>query len=569
MGRIIKDGWFDALWLAACLLGSTVWCFSAANELSATFDEPVYLQCGLDFWRSGSHAGLMKLGTMPLPADWDTLPIYLCERWTGTPIDISQDLGRVLPWARYASLAFWWLLLTYGWLAGRSLGGASGGRLAGAWGGRLTIAWLACEPNLLAHASLATTDIPVTACLLALVYHFQKGREGAWCRRVGIPGLWFGAALLAKASGMVFGPLCMLAVESHRVWHTRPWPIRSSIRDLVHIAVIGFVLAFAYCGCDWRPEPSFVAWAHKLPAGQVHDAIVWLSEHLCIFSNAGEALVRQVKHNLRGHHGSFLLGQAYSEPLWYYFPVALAIKLTIPLLLAPVVVAAVRRRATWSWATAVAAALFVFSFNCRVQIGIRLVLPLVAFLIVAVAGNWSELLAATRGWPRRAWLATGLVALAWTGVASWRVWPEGLCYINELWGGPPNGYFYLSDSNYDWGQGIKELAAWSKSRDLAQLDVWYFGTDPAVNATPLRHLPLHVLPIKKPADVKNFVQARYVAVGTTLLYGTSLGLPEHRATVEFFRLRQPAARTSTFLIYDLTERVADGGRHQSIGKTIE
>lgn len=548
MGGIVKDRWIDASWLLACLLGSTVWCVSAANELSATFDEPVYIQCGLDFWRSGSHAGLMRLGTMPLPADWDTLPLYLHEIWTGTLIDTTRDLDHVLPWARYTSLAFWWLLLVYGWRSGRSL--------AGPWGGRLTAAWLACEPNLLAHAALATTDIPVTACLMALVFHFRNGRESSWWPRIGVPGLWFGAALLAKASALAFGPLCMAAVEVYRLWKMRPWPVRSSVRDLVHIAAIGFVLAFAFCGSDWRPEPSFVAWAHKLPAVEMHDAMVWLSEHLCIFSNAGEGLVRQVKHNLRGHHGSYLLGQAYPQPLWYYFPVALAIKLSLPLLWAPLVIAATRRRAAWSWAAAVAFVLFLFSLNCRVQIGIRLVLPLVAFLILAVANNWAELVAATRGWPRRMWFASSFAALIWTGIVSWRVWPEGLCYVNELWGGSANGYLYLSDSNYDWGQGIKELADWSKNRDLTELNVWYFGTDPGVNSAPLRHLPLHLVPIARPSDVKAFVPGRYVAVGTTLLYGTSLGLPDHRATREFFRSQQPIARTSTFLIYDLGERVA-------------
>ncbi|HVA48771.1 MAG TPA: glycosyltransferase family 39 protein, partial [Pirellulales bacterium] len=216
MGRIDKDRWFDGLWLTACLAASSVWCISAGRQLSATFDEPLYLERGLEVWRTGSHAGLMKLGTMPLAIDGCTLPLYLYERWSATPIDPVRDLNRILPWSRSAALVFWWLLLVYGWLAGRSL--------AGPWGGRLAVAWLACEPNLLAHAALATTDIAVSACLLALVYHFRAGRERSWWPRVGLPGLWFGAALLAKASGMVFGPLCLIAVEAHRMWNTRPWP---------------------------------------------------------------------------------------------------------------------------------------------------------------------------------------------------------------------------------------------------------------------------------------------------------------------------------------------------------
>ena len=549
MGRLLKSRWFDGCWLACCLLASSAWCLSTGRELSATFDEPLYIERGLERWRSGSHAGLMKLGTMPLPIDWDTLPLYVYERWTGRPIDSVRDLAWALPWARTSALVFWWLLLVYGGLAGRSLAGPLGGRLAAAW--------LACEPNLLAHASLATTDIAIGACLLGLVYHFGRNRDTAWWRRVGVPGVWFAATLLAKASGMVFGPLCLVAVEFYR---TRLEQRRAAAevdarrfggRDIVQIVAVGFVLAFFYCGCDWRPEPSFVKWAHKLPEGRTHEAMVWLSEHLCIFSNAGEGLVRQVKHNIRGHHGAYLLGHAYSQSVWYYFPLALAIKLTLPLLVAPLAVMLAGRRAAFNWAIAAALVLLLFSLNCRVQIGIRLVLPLVTMLVVGVAAAMVVVLRDSSRRARPFWVMGAFAAVLWTSAAAWRVWPEGLCYTNELWGGTPNGYLCLSDSNYDWGQGVKELAAWSARRGLGQLDVWYFGGDPGVNAAPLRHLPLHALPIAKPDQVRDFVQGRYLAVGTTLLYGISLNLPGHGSAVEFLRSKQPVARTSTFLIYDL------------------
>src|SRR5947209_8836806 len=123
-------GWlFDGLWLLAWGLASSVWCVTAAGQLSATFDEPIYLLRGLDHWRTGSHAGLLQLGTMPLPPDVQTLPLYLWERWHGTRLDAAGDLERLLPWARAGTLLFWGLLLGHAWLAGR--------RLAGPWAGRL------------------------------------------------------------------------------------------------------------------------------------------------------------------------------------------------------------------------------------------------------------------------------------------------------------------------------------------------------------------------------------------------------------------------------------------------
>ncbi|HJT78353.1 MAG TPA: hypothetical protein VJ739_14210, partial [Gemmataceae bacterium] len=124
-------GWVaDAAWLVVLGLVSSAWCVTAAGRLSATFDEPIYLTRGLERWRTGSHAGLLHLGTMPLPPDVQTLPLYLAERWRGRPFDVETDFERLLPWARAGTLAFWWLLLLHAWLAGRSLAGPWGGRLA-------------------------------------------------------------------------------------------------------------------------------------------------------------------------------------------------------------------------------------------------------------------------------------------------------------------------------------------------------------------------------------------------------------------------------------------------------
>ncbi|MEX2558365.1 MAG: hypothetical protein WD403_00555, partial [Pirellulales bacterium] len=71
-------------------------------------------------------------------------------------------------------------------------------------------------------------------------------------------------------------------------------------------------------------------------------------------------------------------------------------------------------------------------------------------------------------------------------------------------------------------------------------------------------LPLHVLPLDRPADVLAFVESDYLAVGTTLLYGTTTreAAANQAKAVEFLKARQPVARTTTFLIYDLSSRAA-------------
>jgi hypothetical protein len=506
---------------------------------------------------------------MPLPYDLATLPLYLVERWRGVPFDAMADFEHLLPVARAAMLVFWWVLLAYGRAGGRQIGGP--------WGGRLAVAWLACEPNFLAHASLAATDIPVTACLLALLYHFRTGRESTWPRRVGLPAAWFAAALLSKASGLTLGPLCLLAVELERLWRggafaaSAPSPgwrarwrqgldgLRPFCRDVAQITAGGLVLAFLYCGSDWRQEPSFVAWAHSLPDGTTGRAMVWVAEHLRIFRNAGEALVRQVVHNIHGH-GVYLLGRTDRRSLWYYFPVLLTIKLSLPLLVAFPVLAAIRPRALANWACVAAGTLLLASVTFRVQIGIRLVLPLVALAVVGVAAGAAEACRAQApGWRKRlvgAGAAAAVICTAWTSVL---VWPNALSYVNELWGGTATGYLRVSESNYDWGQGLKELARWQRQHRPVPVDVWYYGTDPALARLPLRLVPLHGLPIQGPRDVIARVQGHYLAVSTTLLYGLTVTESHGRAQA-FLLTQRPVGRTMTFFIFDFTQ---DQGRGQA------
>jgi hypothetical protein len=551
---------WDWLWFLAWGVASSVWCVTAAGQLGATFDEPIYVQRGLECWRTGSHAGIVRLGTMPLPVDVVTLPLYLWERWHGVLLDPVDHLDELLPWARAGTLLFWWLLLAYGRLAGREL--------AGPWGGRAVVAALACEPNLLAHAGLATTDVAVSACLLALVYHFHTGREAGWLRRVGLPMFWFGAAVLAKASGLVFGGLCLLAVELERLLRTgafsdpvtgRRWAglrhawrqLRPFRRDLHPIVWGGLLLTFAYCGSDWKVEPSFVAWAHSLPDGPGDRAVVWVAEHLRIFCNAGEGLARQVKHNIHGQ-SVYLLGRWDYRAIWYYFPVALSIKLCVPLLLAPLLLALVRPRTLGNWACVTAAVLLVFSLTCRVQIGIRLVLPLIVLAVVGLTSAAVQACqAAAPGWRRRLLTAGAAAGVVWTAAAALMVWPHGLSYVNELWGGTKRGYRHISESNYDWGQGLRGLARWQQSHADCPLDLWYFGTDPAWKTMPVRHIMMHLWPLQRPEDVLAFSGGRRLAVSASLLYGPPV-TENHEIATAFLRTRRPAARTMTFFIYDFT-----------------
>jgi hypothetical protein len=553
-----RDRFLDALWLLLVGALSSAWCVTASGRLGVTFDEPFYVASGLQCWRTGSYKPLMSKGTMPLPVDAQTLPLYLWERRRGEPfVNPYGELPRLLPVARAANLPFWWLLLFYGLRWGRVLGGP--------WAGRLAAGFLAADPNLLGHAALASTDIALTATILVAAYHWSSGRGGRWPRRVLLPGVLYGVALAAKASALMFVPvlwgvlgLCQLAQAGPfppprcgTAWGRLKagWAATARLRwDMVYAFWIGLAVLFIYCGSDWETEVTFVQWAHSLPDGPARSVFVPVSEHLTIFTNAGEGLTQQVKHNVRGHTGAFLAGHWYPRAVWYYFPVALSIKLPGPTLLLLAALLLARPRALLNPAWWAALALLAFSLTARVQIGVRLVFPLVTFLLIALA------VAATAPGPRRrVGLAAGWLALLAGAAVAVSAWPDGLRYVNRLWGGPDRSAELLADSNSDWGQGLPDLRRWWEANGRPDLHVWYYGADPAILLPPFQVLKTHAthMPNPGPDALTERVGDGYLAVSDAVLHAYPDRRQEILALIDWVKAHEPVGRTPTFTVYKL------------------
>ncbi|HEY3787418.1 MAG TPA: hypothetical protein VGL71_01130, partial [Urbifossiella sp.] len=406
---------------------------------------------------------------------------------------------------------------------------------------------------------------------LALIYHYHLGPGKNATLRVVLPGLLYGVAILAKASGMLFGVQAMLVLalcHLHRTGQLTP-PAGSSLRgkfahlwhatfplrkDLAGILLIGFVLVFAYTGSDWGAEPTFISWAENLPESSTKSVMVEVSHRLRIFPNAGEALLQQIKHNLRGH-GTFLLGRYHERATPEYFPIALSIKTPAPILALLAAVLLIRPRALATPLAGIVLVLLLFSLNCRVQIGIRFMFTLMAVLnitlAVGIARTWSDP-AAGRYVPR--WFTALMLAIL-AGV-SVGIWPHGISYVNQLWGGMPDGYHHLGDSNYDWGQGLPELKSWNHANNHDEtLAICYFGTDPAILFPPFRPISLyHALRSGSPVELRQAAGTRFLAVATSVLYGNETDRPGMTNALRYLRSLQPIGRTQTFLIFDLTPR---------------
>jgi hypothetical protein len=186
---------------------------------------------------------------------------------------------------------------------------------------------------------------------------------------------------------------------------------------------------------------------------------------------------------------TYFFGKQLPAGVWYYFPVAIAIKTPLTLLallmaglLSPGVWRLDRRGMTFALLPVV-----VFlgaAMLTGMNLGIRHVLPVYPFLIlVASAGaSW---------WVTRYRIAAVACAalLAFQAVSYMRSYPNEIAYANEAWGGPENLHRYLGDSNVDWGQSLYMVRDYLKQRDIHDCWIAWFGMrKPQLTGVPCRAL---------------------------------------------------------------------------------
>lgn len=587
--------WIDALWLLLLAVWSGAWCLSAAPKLGVTYDETFYLDAGLDAWRGWdrdhdkpakaddepraqrwpsalrrddgnlrgfNHNATAITGVMPLPIDAITLPLYVSERRADVRLETRQAKLDRLQWARAVTLGWLWLLVFSAWRLGYAVGGP--------WAGRIAAGLLATDPNFLGHASIATTDIAACAVLMAFARAVHAGRGGGWWKRLLLPALWFGVAVLCKISALLYGGLILVSLEvcfrfasgamsrpvggDLKAWG---WKVTGavfrSVLNAAAILVIGIVIAVAYFGIPEEGKRPFAAVAGTVPPDEQPLKAKYDKWNANPDSertpHAACAFAFQWWYNSRGRP-SFLNGTFYPEGYRWYFPELLLMKVPLPIFFLALV-ALPRVRAVANPLALVAVLLLATLLTANLQIGARLAFPAVALGYVAVA------VAIGRGYPRKApWL--GLFAiLALAGTSAW-VWPHGLGYLNQAHGGREAAPRRVSDSNVDWGHGLPDLKAWHAANGEPPICVWYFGTDPAVNKPPFREFAPEdardtngqKIAITNADELRRAVGPRVLAVGHTVVSLHPNGSPAKTVALEYLRTRRPLARTATFTLYD-------------------
>lgn len=404
-------------------------------------------------------------------------------------------------------------------------------RWFGYFGAALTAIVATFDTTLLAHGHLVTTDVPSALTIWASVHTFVRFLERPTRRRFTLASLVFVAAQLTKYSALfLWFALPALAVARYAQLRAgkqaNAWPKRTVTRAVAAFVLGTFLLTLAAYGFETRrpvDDPRIprlytereaivrrgtenvrpdLRRAVELtePGTWTRRVADWVARTPIPGYPYWRGLFAIASHNASGH-GSYLLGQTSSRGWWYYFPVAFAVKtpsgtlVLMALLLLVGIAAAVRiarRRSLRHWLThvpllgvayvLVPIAYFAWSLSSHINLGVRHLLPVYPFLFVGI-GSLARVAPSA---PRlaRAWRGTLLAIALTVPLTTLLDAPHFLSAFNTFAGGSKNGTRYLSDSNVDWGQDVKNLARALRVRGLTAPFVTYFTTAPVERYIP-------------------------------------------------------------------------------------
>jgi hypothetical protein len=536
--------------------------FASISRKSITNDEIVHIPAGYyhlvagQFQLNNEHPPIVKM--------WAALPLLFIQPDEGQPKtsqqrgNFSQETWKYLQhfWPenkdRAPTIYFWTRAMMVALTLALGVLIFSYARLLfGVGAAVFSVLIYSLEPTVLAHGRIVHTDLPAALTFLLFFFVLQLYLRKRSLRRALLLGLVTGLSLVTKFSMIVLLPTLMGVALVGFIFASRWNESRRKIALHTGLAVciILVVLNAAYHFNSPPVEPEDIKWVQARSPSTFEN---WMT-----FFETGSKIVPTYYlfgqynvwiHNRDGHATS-LLGQHNFLGWWYYFPVAFALKTSLPILIMSLlgfgwgVWRLVKEKdKRWLWLVIPFVIYSAMSMSSHINIGVRHFLPAYSFLFIAGGALLDRLIRV--GYQRQLARVLVIVLLAWTSIEAFRVFPDYVPYMNQLASRHPH-WWYLSDSNVEWGDDIGELAAYLKARGERQVSAAFIGGWSILGSYDVEYVDMFA------PGVAEHLPTRYVAVGASYLNGSTV-LPGEPGTgrdttdgrLNFFkeyRTREPEA----------------------------
>ncbi len=480
-------------WLAVLLAIMVARVAATYPVLTAIFDEGIHISAGVQVYERGrydvdfEHPPLPRLafGLLPYLDGSRTLAEGNMVEHARHMLGESGNYWRTLTLGRLGNLIFLPVLLfcVYRWSS----------ELYGRLAGLVAAALVSASPNILAHAGFASIDLSITATLVPAAYYVWRCLQEPSPRLGLLAGAWGGVAMVSKYSAIGFLPAIVAGFLLVWCWRRHPlgplWPQLKERRALPLAALYGLSLCFVVWLCfqtHYSPKGDAAGRLRsivdsRIPPGSLLNGPVVATVRLGERAAPGllMGLVVVVRHAVRGHVWQFFLGELKEQGGWrLYFPVALAVKTTLPFLLLLAVAAAMwflRREdpahRNTIYIVVAAAAVLAVAMASTINIGIRHVLPIYPLLAIFASSLFATSGRETTS-SRPALLLSSLLVASHLLVSA-ATHLDHLAYFNVLARG--KGHEILGDSNVDWGQDLGRLATYLKENGIRDIHLAYYG----------------------------------------------------------------------------------------------
>ena len=502
----------------------------ASNQ---TYDEGVHLAAGYSYLKTGQYH--LRTGHPPFSDMLAASPLLFfpgLKTFENSAAYRENDVynyaaaflyqntvpaEKILNTARYFSYFVWTsLLFLFVFMFAREMAD----RAAACW----AVAAAALTPAFISNNALITTDTPSSVLYLGAflgAYLAAKNLSAGNRRKAflsaALSGIMTGLAMASKFN-MALLPLFVAGTFAAGALVT---PGRGPLKKILYLLLVYGAAALAVLLAVYRITAVNMYFGDLLKTAS--------------YLHAGRGL--------------FINGFYERQGVWWYFPYVFLVKTPIghiALLAAGVFYSFAKGEKKHLWIYIPAVLYLEFALTSKFQVAFRHLLPALTFMAVI------EGYALSRAFKRGFGSTAGLAALFYVFLSVTPAHPYYLAYFNELAGGPAGGYRRLVEANLDWGQDLKNLAAWLRERGNPPVYLCYFGT------TPPEYYGIRYVPFGIFSDVR-FNSRRespcsfrehLVAVSVTNLQSAYY---RDERILEWLRERTPVFRAGySIFVYDLT-----------------
>ena len=172
-----------------------------------------------------------------------------------------------------------------------------------------------------------------------------------------------------------------------------------------------------------------------------------------------------------------------------------------------------KRDANYLWMLAPFVVYTVFLLFSHIDIGVRYYLPAYAFLFILGGALLASLLKSRR--VARVGIVAAIALMCWIGLEAVRAFPNHMSYMNQLASRHPH-WWYLSDSNVEWGDDVPALAAYLRARGETRVRANFLG-----DFIILHHYGVTPLTMANETGEEP-PKTRYAAIGASYLNGSTM-----------------------------------------------